>query len=493
MKKYLVLGALLLALVAVPVFAQDYSNYSVEQLRALIAELTAQYNRLVSGGGSQSCYNFTRDLYYWVSGSDVLKLQEALERNGFGVELGDTRGAYFGESTASAVVRFQAKYGILQTGYVGPVTRAKLNALYGCSTPVVPPVIPPTTTTGSATVISGVSGPTSLRVGERGTWKVRASDADTATLYYWFDRGDGTRYGPGFTNNGIVKVTNAATNEQEFTINWTYNQPGTYNLVFYVGETNQSHLATRVARYPLTLTVAGANQITAPTVSLQVKNLGDPDSAYTDGPLTPKEPSAKFVYRWTSQNAQSCELGLVRANGSFSTVVQNQPANGSASWRSDVASGSHRARIRCFGSNGQVAEDEVMISQYVAIPTPTPTITVPPPTNLVASDGNYANVNLVRLTWQGVNIPASYEVWRAPSADGPWTKVRTTSTLAANSRNIGDDDTPTANTVFYYKIIAVDANGNRSADSNVDSGYRGTLATGQAAGLWSGFRGLFGN
>lgn len=39
-------------------------------------------------------------------------------------------GGYFGSNTEMAVKRFQAKYGIKQTGYVGPLTLAKLNSIY---------------------------------------------------------------------------------------------------------------------------------------------------------------------------------------------------------------------------------------------------------------------------------------------------------------------------------------------------------------------------
>ena len=38
---------------------------------------------------------------------------------------------YYGNLTREAVMRFQAKYGIQQTGTIGPITRAKLNELLG--------------------------------------------------------------------------------------------------------------------------------------------------------------------------------------------------------------------------------------------------------------------------------------------------------------------------------------------------------------------------
>lgn len=43
---------------------------------------------------------------------------------------------YFGQLTLKAVKRFQAKHGIRQTGYVGPLTRARLNSLNDLGDPV---------------------------------------------------------------------------------------------------------------------------------------------------------------------------------------------------------------------------------------------------------------------------------------------------------------------------------------------------------------------
>ena len=38
---------------------------------------------------------------------------------------------YYGPLTKAAVIKFQKKYGIEQTGLAGPVTRKKLNEVYG--------------------------------------------------------------------------------------------------------------------------------------------------------------------------------------------------------------------------------------------------------------------------------------------------------------------------------------------------------------------------
>ena len=82
-----------------------------------------------------------------LANGEVYNLQTALTKEGFDVS-GDTQGG-FGDNTAAAVVAFQSKYGIRQTGTVGPLTRVKLNALYGCSvqlpTPITTPIPTPST------------------------------------------------------------------------------------------------------------------------------------------------------------------------------------------------------------------------------------------------------------------------------------------------------------------------------------------------------------
>ncbi|TAK57707.1 hypothetical protein EPO17_01280 [Patescibacteria group bacterium] len=78
------------------------------------------------------CYNWTKDLSVGSEGPDVVALNEALSQENIADRVIEKR-SYFDEATASNIVNFQAKYGIIKTGFVGPITRAKLNSLYGCS------------------------------------------------------------------------------------------------------------------------------------------------------------------------------------------------------------------------------------------------------------------------------------------------------------------------------------------------------------------------
>jgi peptidoglycan hydrolase-like protein with peptidoglycan-binding domain len=76
---------------------------------------------------------FTTSLQFRDTGQTVTHLQEFLSENKAIYPSGRVTG-YFGTLTLQAVERFQEKYRIAQVGdagygYVGPLTRAKLNSL----------------------------------------------------------------------------------------------------------------------------------------------------------------------------------------------------------------------------------------------------------------------------------------------------------------------------------------------------------------------------
>jgi len=76
---------------------------------------------------SKFMYTFTLDLWRGQEGTEVRALQEALREEG--LYDGEITGGFF-DLTKAAVTAFQTKYGINPTGYVGPATRAQLNALF---------------------------------------------------------------------------------------------------------------------------------------------------------------------------------------------------------------------------------------------------------------------------------------------------------------------------------------------------------------------------
>lgn len=121
----------------------------ISQLQTQIAQLQAQIQTLLSQTQTSTtsaptwCYDFKTNLGYANSGSfDVMHLHIALDHEN--ILYGADKDKEFTEDTSAGVARFQAKYGITQTGFVGTLTRAKLNSLYSCFLNTTPTDVNPT-------------------------------------------------------------------------------------------------------------------------------------------------------------------------------------------------------------------------------------------------------------------------------------------------------------------------------------------------------------
>lgn len=150
--KYLVIIAVLTTAIFGFGAPSAVQGITIDELRAQIAQLQAQLQALLAqqGGGTAWCHTFNKNLKIGDTGSEIDNLWTALGKDDANVGQSlslDHEGmgqlSTFGENTAATVVGFQEKYAseILTpsklrrgTGYVGPATRAKLNALYGCGT-----------------------------------------------------------------------------------------------------------------------------------------------------------------------------------------------------------------------------------------------------------------------------------------------------------------------------------------------------------------------
>lgn len=191
--------------------AQTDNSALIAQLQAQIAQLTAQLQQLIAqqGGGQTWCHTFNNYLVASSTdantGGDVSQLQTALTKQGLDVS-GDSQGT-FGDNTASAVVQFQGKNGIRQTGTVGPITRTKLNSLYGCGTKPLP-----TNCTSGQTLGCNVGGGAGLMTCYNGQWSSCVVSSPTPT-------------------NGSVSITSPTTNNVSWqrgtlqTIAWTSTSP----------------------------------------------------------------------------------------------------------------------------------------------------------------------------------------------------------------------------------------------------------------------------
>jgi len=108
---------------------------------------------------ASSGYTYNTDLTVGSTGADVTALQNTLISGGYlasGLNTG-----YFGALTKAAVMKWQTAAGISATGYVGPISRAKLNASSSMTTTTG-------TTTTTTTTSTGTTGTTVTNTGVEG-------------------------------------------------------------------------------------------------------------------------------------------------------------------------------------------------------------------------------------------------------------------------------------------------------------------------------------
>lgn len=123
MKKVLAIAGLVLAFSMVSVA----SAATVAELQAMIAQLQAQIAALSgSVSVSSSAPTITKNLTVGSRGDEVTALQQYLENGGYLVMPAGADYGYFGAITKAAVVAWQKEVGLPNTGYFGPMSRAKL-------------------------------------------------------------------------------------------------------------------------------------------------------------------------------------------------------------------------------------------------------------------------------------------------------------------------------------------------------------------------------
>src|SRR3989344_3504853 len=117
-------------------------------------------------GGTTGGYVFNTNLTMGSKGVDVTNLQKVLNSDAdtivaaSGVGSAGNESSYFGALTKSAVIKFQKKYGITPAvGYVGAITRAKLNTMGGVVVVPPPGTVPPVVPAGTGLTVSAAVQP----------------------------------------------------------------------------------------------------------------------------------------------------------------------------------------------------------------------------------------------------------------------------------------------------------------------------------------------
>ncbi|KND46750.1 MAG: Beta-galactosidase [Parcubacteria bacterium C7867-006] len=158
--------AMALSIVAPTLASADTASDLQAQINSLLATISSLQAQLSATTGSSSVstgYTFNTNLTVGSTGADVMNLQKVLNMSADTKVANSGNGSpgmetsYFGPATKAAVIKFQTKYGISPAaGYVGAITRAKLNSMGGST---VPPVVTPGNPQGGSLSVSAGSQP----------------------------------------------------------------------------------------------------------------------------------------------------------------------------------------------------------------------------------------------------------------------------------------------------------------------------------------------
>ncbi len=171
-------------------------------------------------------------------------------------------------------------------------------------------------------VISGISGPQSLDVGQEGTWTVKASDASGGVLSYSVVWGD-EAYAP----DSSTALRLAPSTQQTATFTHIYQKAGAYNPVFTVtnstGQSAKASLTVKVLEVPQISEVPPTRICTGPVTLYQHTNFGGYSAGF--------EPGSYMVGQLRDCGVQNDYVSSLKVKSGFkATLYEHDQLEGSA-------------------------------------------------------------------------------------------------------------------------------------------------------------------
>ncbi len=168
--------------------------------------------------------------------------------------------------------------------------------------------------------------------------------------------------------------------------------------------------------------------------------------------------SNKAVVTWNAAlDAEKYEVWRSTSlNGTYTKLLTTK----NLKCTNSAKAGTYYYKVRAVNADGTYGSFSNVVSVTVPVTIPSvPTLT-----------GTLNSSNKAVVTWNSVSGAETYEVWRSTSSNGTYTKLLTTKNLkCTNSAKAG---------TYYYKVRAVNANGECGNFSNVVSVTVPVTATG---------------
>lgn len=362
-KKIILIGFCIFIFFPVNASADNQSdiNLLIQQILDLQKKISELQNANSSGnGGSTWCHDFNNSLRKGDKSTEVGALIYALYKDGI---IKDTissanNSLYYGPITESYVSIFQQKYaseiltpsGLKKgTGFVGQATRAKLNKLFGCVAMTQNNTQQTTTTNTNqnqtATIksndppqITGIYGPSGLKVGQLGTWSIGATDVESSQITYAVLWGDETV--------SSIPSSDKFSSVQDFS--HSFLKSGTFTVNFYAKDS-----AGNIVSRSINVAVTGLSQQLS--VSITSPNGGENLIVGETRRIS-----------WTYGGTGYIKMFLVDLNGSIGVALYDGVVDVSNGYydvvikSSALASTSSGYKLRIDGYNGSSAGSQLV-------------------------------------------------------------------------------------------------------------------------------------
>lgn len=443
---------------------------------------------LVLGSAGTADAAFSAYLTVGSTGSDVSALQTWLISQGFAIpsiSSGAAQTGYFGQQTKAAVVKYQASVGLPSTGFVGPLTIAKLNggsvamapvscpAGYTCTANPGTPTTPVNTTPGVITTpgvagtlavsLQGSPSGASLDKGEsedvvRYKVQAAASDMQITSVAIDFDYRLWL-YASSITikdDNGVVVAQKNNLNANDFTELTVGSSYRLYVPVSYVVPRTQSKYLT------INLTMLGISDRSSATITVGQIQVRSVDGTGVSDTQTVGD-DRTFTY--TGTNSGSI-IATISASAPLKRLVQisnSTQTNDVVIGKFDLKSQNRDSMIRTLkvylntdgtSVNTLFTRVKIMVDgmTYTANTTDTSSPNTTSSSTLTFSD---LKINLVKDTPKTITVLGDVA---QPSSNGALDGKMASTTIRANSGNIVAED-------GTYNTITINAGTLTSSDS----------------------------
>ena len=192
--------------------------------------------------------------------------------------------------------------------------------------------------------------------------------------------------------------------------------------------------------------IVGSGTLTTPTVTIKDTTLAAPTLKASNVAST-----GKIKLTWNKVDG-AVKYQIVRSLDNKNWEHLTYSTGTSATNSKTDAGKTYYYKIRAIDADGNKSAYSNVVSRMCDLPQPVVTVS------------NVASTGKIKLTWEKVEGATKYEIYRATSKDGTYTKLSTvTGTSATNTKT-------DAGTTYYYKVKAIHSN------SSANSAYSAVVS-----------------